>query len=175
VTAKIYVVSPQGEVLKEFKTTNETKNAHRYFRRIRQVNDGRIYVAHHGDGVCRIYSPDGKVTSTLTHYEDRCFSATPLKNDNVLLTGEKKMKIVNHQDEVLWEIDTSEIKGQKVNALTSAKVLKNGNILVTNWQGHIKKKGRTQPAMIEISPDKKVVWSYDGDKNKCLITMDVFE
>lgn len=171
---KIYFISPEGKVINEFKTTYTTKNKHRIFRRIRQAQDGRIYIGHHGDGVCRIYNPKGEVTGTVTHYKDRCFSAMPMKNETILLTGEERLKIVNHKDEVLWEVSTEELN-KKVVALTSAKQLKNGNILVTNWQGHVKKKGRTQPAMIEISSDKKIVWSYDGDKNKCLITMDVFE
>ena len=50
-----------------------------------------------------------------------------------------------------------------------------GHAIQCDSMEDVKKKGRTQPAMIEINPDKKIVWSYDGDKNKCLITMDVFE
>jgi len=172
---KVYLVSPKGEVIKEVKTTYETKNKHRIFRRIRQTEEGKIYAAHHGDGVCRVYDQSGKVLNTLKHYSDRCFSATPLTNDRVLLTGLDKVKIVNLKNEVLWEIDIKEIPDSKVLSLTSAKMLENGNILVTNWMGHhrklIKKKG--YPSIVEISPEKKVVWQYDGGKNKCLIALDV--
>ncbi len=172
---KVYLVSPKVEVLKEYKTTFDTKNKHRIFRRIRQTEDGKIYAAHHGDGVCRVYDQSGKVLNTLKHYKDRCFSATPLTNGKVLLTGADKVKIVNLQNEIVWEVDIKEIPEAKVQSLTSAKMLENGNILVTNWMGHhrklIKKKG--YPSIIEISPDKKVVWQYDGGKNKCLIALDV--
>ena len=61
----VYLVSPEGKVLKEFKTTYDTKNKHRIFRRVRQADNGNIYTAHHGDGVCRVYDQSGKVLNTL--------------------------------------------------------------------------------------------------------------
>ncbi|NQZ57142.1 MAG: PQQ-binding-like beta-propeller repeat protein [Lentisphaeraceae bacterium] len=172
---RVLVVSPEGEIVSEFKTTYETTKPHMIFRRVRRSADGKIYVAHHGDGVCRIYSPEGKVIASVKHHGKKCFSATPLENQKILLSGGGKIKIVSHSGETYWEVDISELKGHKITGLGSAKILKNGNILVTNWQGHVKKGQRTQAAMIEISPDKKIVWSYDGGKNKCLIAMDLIE
>jgi outer membrane protein assembly factor BamB len=168
-------VNSGGKVVRSFKTTFDTKVTHVNFRRVRQAASGLVYVAHHGDGVCRIYSKDGKLVSSVAHYSRKCFSATPLKDGKILLTGKDKVKLVDQEGKVYWEINTSEIKGHKIASLTSAKMLANGNILVTNWMGHEKKNKRNEVSIIEITPNKEVVWSYKDNKNKCLIAIDVFE
>jgi outer membrane protein assembly factor BamB len=168
-------VNSAGKVIRSFKTTFKTKRAHSNFRRVRQTAEGLIYVSHHGDGVCRIYSNEGKVVNSVEHYKGKCFSATPLKDGKILLTGKAKVKIVDLEGKIHWEINTSEIKGHKIDSLTSAKMLANGNILVTNWMGHQKKNKRTEVSIVEINPNKEVVWSYKDSKNTCIIAMDLFE
>jgi hypothetical protein len=39
--------------------------------------------------------------------------------------------------------------------------LKNGNFLFANWNGHVKDK--SQPKIIEINPENKVVWTLPSN------------
>ena len=38
--------------------------------------------------------------------------------------------------------------------------LDNGNTLICNWTGHGHE--RKQPLLVEVTPDKRVVWQFDG-------------
>ena len=43
------------------------------------------------------------------------------------------------------------------------QILKNGNIVVTNWQGHGKEMGAKGTQLLEYSPAGKLVWSWKQD------------
>ena len=170
-TGELLEVNKEGKVVKTIKTTSKSSNKHRTFRRVRKNDDG-IYVSHHGDGVCRLYSDDGKILRTVAHYADRCFSSLPMKGEKLLLSGKDKIKIVDKDGKTVWEVDVKNYPDLKIDAFTAAIPLENGNILVTNWMGHLKKNKRgDSPSMVEISPDKKMVWSWSNPKHKCLIAI----
>lgn len=46
------------------------------------------------------------------------------------------------------------------------QILKNGNYVVTNWQGHGSGHGASGHQLLEYSPDGKLVWSWKQDAEK---------
>lgn len=46
------------------------------------------------------------------------------------------------------------------------QILKNGNYVVTNWQGHGPGHGASGSQLLEYSPDGKLVWSWKQDAEK---------
>ncbi len=85
--SELIEVTPDGTIAKRIKVTTSVKNTHKIMRRARKGADGLYYVAHHGEGVCRVYDDNSKVVRTIPHYPGFCYSATPLKDGSVLLTG----------------------------------------------------------------------------------------
>jgi outer membrane protein assembly factor BamB len=160
--SKVLEVDKEGKEVIEFKVNSKVKNSHKIMRRVRKGSDGLYYVAHHGDGFCRVYDKTGKQLREIEHYKGFCYSAIPLKNGNVLLSGKELMKIVNPKNEIVWSIKPSDIPKAKIFSFCGAHILDNGNIVVSNWLGH-GKDGKGSP-IVEISPDKKVVWTFDNTK-----------
>ncbi len=57
---------------------------------------------------------------------------------------------------------------QEVNPVFYAgfQVLKNGNYIITNWQGHGPKFGASGIQLLEYTPDGKLAWSWKQDADK---------
>jgi hypothetical protein len=57
---------------------------------------------------------------------------------------------------------------QEVNPVFYAgfQILKNGNYVVTNWQGHGPKFGASGVQLLEYTPDGKLAWSWKQDADK---------
>jgi hypothetical protein len=58
----------------------------------------------------------------------------------------------------VWQVQSADLPGISLEFLTGFQVLSNGNIVMTNWLGH-GKLGKA-PHLIEITRDKKVVWTF---------------
>lgn len=54
----------------------------------------------------------------------------------------------------------------KPNFFAGFQILKNGNYVVTNWQGHGPKFGTSGNQLLEFSPEGKMVWSWKQDADK---------
>ena len=62
--------------------------------------------------------------------------------------------------EIVWKITQDDLPGIKLAWVTQVQALKNGNIIVGNCHA-----GDKNPQIIEVSRDKKVVWSFKDFKN----------
>jgi hypothetical protein len=160
--SELIEVSPDGKIVKRIKVTTSVKKSHKILRRARKGTDGLYYVAHHGEGVCRVYDDTGKVIREISHYKGFCYSATPLSGGRVLLTGKHLMKIVDKDNKIVWRLQPDEVAEWGVASFCGAHVLANGNIVVSNWLGH-GMEGKGTP-IIEVTPDKKVVRSFADTK-----------
>ncbi len=158
-SSELIEVKPDGEIAKRIKVKTSIKKTHKIMRRARKGDDGLYYVAHHGEGVCRVYDGDSKIVREIPHYPGFCYSATPLSDGRVLLTGKDLIKIVGNDDKIVWSLRSDEIAKWNIASFCGAHIQANGNIVVSNWLGH-GMDGKGTP-IIEITPDKNVVWSFD--------------
>ncbi|MGY8770107.1 MAG: beta-propeller domain-containing protein [Pirellulales bacterium] len=160
--SELIEVTPNGKIAKRIKVTTSVKKTHKILRRARKGVDGLYYVAHHGEGACRVYDGSGNVVREIPHYPGFCYSATPLKDGKILLTGKDLMKIVDKDNKIIWSLRPDEVAKWNIASFCGADVQDNGNIIVSNWLGH-GMEGKGTP-IIEVTPDKRVVWSFGDTK-----------
>ena len=88
------------------------------------------------------------------------FTAIRLDNGNTLVTLTHGNKVVEFDanGKVVWEINNSHVKESPFVDPCGAQRLPNGNTVIASYgaQKGIK--------LFEVSPDKSLVWSYDGHR-----------
>lgn len=153
---RIIEVDRDGKLLKEIKLTLDKPDAHRDTRNVRKLENGHYLVAHEGDAKVREYDGTGKV---VWEYEVKSavYSALRLPNGNTLIgTGNGHSVIeVTPEKKVVWSITENELPGVKLAWITQVARFANGNTLIVNCHA-----GPDNPQMVEVTPDKKVVWTF---------------
>jgi hypothetical protein len=97
------------------------------------------------------------------------WAAVRLKNGNTLITDEKERLVreVNPKGETVWQVSQADLPKEIVlHNLQTADRHANGNTLIFSATGGVKKEDR--PGIIqvlEVTPDKKVVWVLQDWKN----------
>ena len=167
-SGRLLEVSPAGNVLKAItilKDTSERSSA--FMRNARKLENGNYLVAHYGLDVVREYDPEGNVVREIKS-KGGPHSAVRLPNGNTLIAcadheGGPKVFEVNSTGEVVWEVTNADFPETSLYFMTGLQRLPNGNTVMTNWLGH-KNFGKA-PHIIEVTPDKKVVWTFSDHKN----------
>ena len=170
--ARIIEVGKQGAILKQIKMKVEHPSTHSDTRLVRKLESGHYLVAHEADGKVREYDEKGQVT---WEYEvplfgkekkgghgpeawgNSLFCAIRLENGNTLIaTGNGHGVIeVTPAKEIVWQVTQDELPGIKLAWVTTLQVLKNGNIVLGNCHA-----GKDNPQIVEITREKKVVWTW---------------
>jgi hypothetical protein len=132
------------------------KNIHGQFRRARYTAQGTYLLSYLSLSNVVEYDKD---FNEVWHYPIRSpWAAIRLKNGNTLITDEHDSltREVNPKGETVWEFKSSELppEYQFASAPQSCTRLANGNTIFCS-RGTTSGKG---PQMVEITPDKKVVW-----------------
>ncbi len=92
--------------------------------------------------------------------EGNLFSVKVLPNKKWLVAcgDAHKFVIVDPKNEkIVKEYTNDFVKGSSLNFVADLHLLKNGNFLIANWNGHSKDK--TQAKLVEISKKGKVLWT----------------
>lgn len=155
--ARIIEVDADGKIQKLVPLKVEHSNAHTDTRLARKLDNGNYLVAHEGDNkVVREYDGDGKV---VWEYKTgtKVYSAMRLKNGNTLIgTGDGHSVIeVNKDGKTVWSVGENELPGITLAWVTMVERLSNGNTLIVNCHA-----GDKNPQLVEVDPDKKVVWTF---------------
>jgi hypothetical protein len=168
---RIVEVDTDGKIVHETPLTVEHPNPHRDTRMVRKLENGDYLVCHEGDGAVREYAPDGKVVweyrldlngrpRTPNHdgHGTEVFGAVRLKNGNTLIAGGNNNRVfeVTPEGKTVWSVDQEELPGIKLFWVTTLQVLPNGHIIVGDTHA-----GPTNPQYIELTRDKKVVWTFN--------------
>jgi len=162
-TAKLFVVNIKtGKTEKEFVLpVKDSKSVHGQFRHARLTESGTIIVAHMDLGKVCEYDVNGNQLLSLD--VPGVWSAVPLKNGNILVSGHMRfVREITRQGEVVWEYPLDEIPGFAISSPQIAIRLANGNTIINNWYN--KWAGKVDPAnaeaqAIEVTPGKKVIWA----------------
>ena len=135
---------------------DESRGIHGQFRRARVTAQGTYLVSFLGLGRVVEYDKDFK---EIWKYEITTpWAAIRLKNGNTLITDERDSltREVNPKGETVWEFNCLTdlpAEYQFTSAPQSCTRLANGNTIFTS-----RGKGGQGPQLIEVTPDKKVVW-----------------
>ncbi len=132
----------------------DRKTVHAQFRRVRYTAQGTYLVPFLEMGKVIEYD---KHFNPVWSYEIRSpWAAVRLKNGNTLITDEHDVETreVNAKGETVWEVKPDELPEEYRYAnAQSATRLANGNTIICSRGG--KDQG---PQLVEVTPDKKVVW-----------------
>lgn len=129
---------------------------HGQFRRARVTADGTYLVSVFGKGYVTEYDKDFK---EIWNYKINLpWAAVRLKNGNTLITDEKDSltREVNRKGETVWEFNCKTDLPAEYQFATPSQTctrLANGNTIFTSRGDNGK-----GPQLIEVTPDKKVVW-----------------
>jgi outer membrane protein assembly factor BamB len=174
---RIIEVDREGKIQKEFPLKIEKPHVHHDTRLVRKLDDGHFLVCHENDGAVREYDATGRVVWDYQvplfgksrqdghgpeAFGNQCFAAVRLKNGNTLIsTGNGHGVIeVTPEKKIVWSVHQDDLPGIKLAWVTTLQVLKNSHIVLGNCHA-----GADHPQLIEITKDKKVVWSFNNFKD----------
>lgn len=175
--ARIIEVDKDDKIVKQFPLVVEKPSTHSDTRLVRKLDNGHYLIAHENDGAVREYDENGKVIWTYKlglasrpaagghgteGHGDHVFSAYRLPTGNTLIgcgNGNRVIE-VTPEGKTVWSIEQTELPGITLAWVTMLEVLPNGNIIIGNCHA-----GPENPQLIEVTRDKKVVWTFKDFKN----------
>ncbi len=162
-SGRLLELAPDGRVVKELRLLAAGEDGgHVYMRNARQLANGNYLVTHYGqEKVCE-YDPQGKCVWEAAA-PGGPHTAVRLPDGHTLIaTGDKRkdprLTEVDAGGTVIWELSNQDLPGAPLRFLTGFHRLPNGHTVISNWLGH----GQfgQAPHLLEITPDKRIVWSY---------------
>lgn len=161
---RLVEVDPGGKVVNELRLLPAGKDGgHSYMRNARRLAGGNYLVAHYGQQVVREYDPHGKIVMSIPaasgpHTAIRLPSGNTLIACGDFIKDGAKVFEVDRSGKTVWEVKSGELPNISLKLMTGMQRLPNGNTVMSNWLGH-GQFGKA-PHLIEVTPDKKVVWTF---------------
>jgi hypothetical protein len=146
---------------------NPGASPHVQFRRVHETKEGTFLAAHLRDG--KVVEYDANFKEIWSYATFQPWSATRLKNGNTLITkGPHTILEVNKQGEIVWQFSQEDAPEYKFFVFQEASRLANGDTVVCNWCPYNLKDPKTWPGsvqVLEVTPEKKVVWAMSEWNN----------
>jgi hypothetical protein len=176
-TGRVIEVDRDGKLHHEIQLKRDHPDAHMDTRLVRKIANGNYLVAQQNDGCVREYDPSGKIvweyeqplfgkTRMPGHgpeaFGNFTFNAIRLPNGNTLIGGGNGHCVleVNPRKEIVWKVEQNDLPGITLAWVTRVQRLPNGNTIIGNCHA-----GPDNPQLIEITPDKKIAWTWKDFKN----------
>ena len=140
----------------------DAKSIHGQFRNVRLTKAGTYLIAHMNLSKVIEYDRDWKEIWSCD--APSVWHAARLTNGNTLIGGNQNAfaREVNPKGETVWELKDGDLPGIKINSVHQAIRLANGNTIICNWTARVKKDDWPKIVqVIEVTPDKKVVWAFN--------------
>jgi len=148
------------------------KDHHSQFRQVSKAKNGNYLVPLMGNKQVWEINDKGE-TVKIFNVGPGAFCVEEQKDGNLMIVAAGKISIYDRAT-------TKEIKvlttAKKLGAafLTQASLLDNGNLMVSNWQGHSDNDNNWQ--IIELDPEGNIVWEFKNKKSmKYVSAFYVFE
>jgi len=178
-SGKLLEIEPSGRIAKEVRLLPEGKDGgHLYMRNARRLQNGHYLVTHYGEQVVREYDTEGKPILTIPAAGGP-HSAVRLSNGHTLVScgdmpGGSRVFEVDAGGKIVWQVQDGDLPGISLKFLAGFQRLPNGNTVISNWLGH-DQYGKA-PHLIEITPDKRVVWSFaDHQTMRTIATLQLLD
>jgi len=169
---RIIEVDREGKIVHQIALTVDHPSSHSDTRMARKLDNGHYLVCHETDGVVREYDDAGKVVWSYAldlagrprspghgpeGHGNQVFGAIRLPNGNTLMAAGNGNRIieVNPAGTIVWSIEHDELPGITLAWTTTLELLPNGNLIFGNCHA-----GPDNPQLIEVTRDKKVVWTF---------------
>jgi hypothetical protein len=157
---RILEIDRTGKVLAEVAIQAQTKDHHHQTRMTRKLPNGNYLVPQMGEKCVREYTPEGKVAWEVAT-PNWPFTVARLDNGHTLISctvGNLLME-VDKDGKTVWQLTDDDLPGKPIKDACGAQRLPNGNTVVTCYRA-----GPKDLRMFEVTPDKKIVWSWSDEK-----------
>ncbi len=169
---RLVEVDRHGEIVKTIPLTIEKPHPHRDTRMARKLANGHYLVCHEGDGKVREYDAAGTVVWTyaldlagrphapghgVEGHGTEVFGALRLPSGNTLIACGNGNRVieVDPAGKTVWALEQNELPGIQLAWVTTLHALPNGNVIFGNCHA-----GDANPQVVEVTRDKKVVWTF---------------
>jgi hypothetical protein len=157
---RLLEVDRKGKIVVEVPLSAQTKDHHLQTRMARKLANGHYLVPQLLDKVVREYTPDGKIVWEVKtpHWP---FTAIRLKDGNTLIncTLGNIVIEVDRNGKIVWQLSNDDLPGKPINDACGGQRLPSGNTVITSHHA-----GANQIKLLEVNPDKKVVWTYTDSR-----------
>lgn len=170
--SRLIEVDREGKIHREIQLKVSHPSTHSDTRLVRKIASGNYLAAQESDGFVREYDANGKVvweyevplfgkTRKPGHgpeaFGNSVFSAVRLSNGNTLIGGGNGHCVleVTPAKDIVWKVEQNDLPGITLAWVTRVERLPNGNTLIGNCHA-----GPRNPQFIEVTPDKKLVWTF---------------
>lgn len=157
---RLLEVNKDGKIEVEVPLDAQTKDTHLQTRMARKLANGNYLVPQLLDKVVREYDPKGKVVWEAKT-PNMPFTAIRLENGNTLAacTHGNLLVELDTKGKTVWELTNSDLDGKPIKDACGAQRLPNGNTVFTSYASKAK-----ELRLIEVTKEKKVVWTYTDDR-----------
>lgn len=174
---RVIEVNKDGKIVFELPLKLEKPNFHRDTRMVRSLDNGNYLVCQEGEGKVIEYDRKGKIVWSFAPdlngrprspghgvegHGTEVFGAIRLPNGNTMIAGGNNNRVmeVSPAGKIVWSIDQKELPGITFAWMTTLELLPNGNLIIGNTHA-----GPDNPQLIEVTREKKVVWTFKDFKN----------
>ena len=162
--ARIVELDNSGNKKSEFEFNTFIFNIPNQFRQVTVTKDGEYLVPLIEKQTVLRFTKTGERRKLIFVGHD-VFSVNELDNNNLLVSCGRSslfIEIDPEQQQIENKIITNEIRGGVLRYVAEIVLYKNGNKLIAN--SNLYNTDRSQPLLIEIDKDDKVVWSLPYNK-----------
>jgi hypothetical protein len=166
---RLIEVTADGKIALEFPLQPETDNAHMQTRMARKLPSGNYLVPHLLAFSVKEYTPSGEIKQVFKTDRDDLggraaenwpFTAIRLDNGHTLvnLTHGNKVVEFDANGAIAWKIGNDDFPNEKpFDDACGGQRLPNGNTVICAYHAT-----GTAIKLFEVTPDKKLVWTYRG-------------
>lgn len=168
---RLLEVSREGKILVDVPLKAQTKDHHLQTRMSRKLANGNYLVPQLLDRVVREYTPKGDVVWEVKT-PNMPFTAIRLDNGNTLIncTHGHMVIEVDKDGKTVWQVTNDDLPGKPIKDACGGQRLPNGNTVITSYAA-----GPKQTRLMEITLEKKVVWTYADDRKSGIHTFQILD
>lgn len=160
-TGKVLEVDPAGKVVFTLQTEPAKLGEHHNMRMVRKLDNGNYLVCHSGARTVKEYTPGGRVVWESVQPGGVAFAAIRTPKGSTLVSSLDQIIEYDKDGAKIWECETRDLSGIRVVNMTGMHLLPNGNLVIGCYAAYKQGEGC---ALLEITRDKHVVWSYSNPK-----------
>jgi len=168
---RILEVDRRGGIVIEVPLSCQITNHHMESRMARKLANGNYLVPQLLDKVVREYSAAGKIVWEVKT-PNWPFTAIRLANGNTLIDCTRGDLVieVDPAGKTVWELSNQDLPQAIIKDACGGQRLPNGNTVITSYGI-----GADQTKLFEVTPDKKVVWTYSEPGKNGIHTFQILD
>ena len=164
--AKLIELDRKGKVRKTLTFDTEVTNLHGQFRQVIKTKQGTYLIPIMSKGEVVELDKKGKEILRFK-VEGNPFSVLELKNGHLLVScgdAHCAIEVERHTGTFVRKIDRTDVEGIRFNFIAQIAELNNGNLLICNWNGHVRGEEAKQPTLVEIDQQNRLIRQWnEGD------------